>query len=141
MKPINEIRIGNRIPELTIEGCLVLKNKPNKDGYIRVVVGSRTDNTRNFKMSHRISWEDKYGLIPEGYEIHHKCRNRACCNISHLELIKISKHKTLTNIERYADTIKLGKAWIKEGKSIRFIAEILDRTESTVYRWKREINV
>lgn len=51
-------------------------------------------------MSHRHVWEDANGPVPKGFELHHKCRNRGCSRLSHLELIGISEHKSLTNRER-----------------------------------------
>lgn len=36
---------------------------------------------------HRYVWELANGTIPDGLEIDHQCRNRACCNIDHLRLV------------------------------------------------------
>lgn len=36
--------------------------------------------------SHRAIWEHHNGPIPDGLIIRHKCDNKACCNINHLEL-------------------------------------------------------
>jgi hypothetical protein len=83
-----------------IEPCKVLRNKPNRDGYIRIRIGSRKDGSRRLIMSHRHTWKQVNGTIPDGFEIHHKCRNRACSRLTHLELIGISEHKALTNRER-----------------------------------------
>ena len=35
---------------------------------------------------HRVIWQQHYGDIAEGLVIRHKCDNRACINIEHLEL-------------------------------------------------------
>lgn len=37
--------------------------------------------------SHRISYELHVGKIPTDLEIDHLCRNRSCCNPSHLEVV------------------------------------------------------
>lgn len=36
---------------------------------------------------HRAAWELANGPVPEGFELDHLCRNRACVNLSHLEVV------------------------------------------------------
>jgi len=36
-------------------------------------------------LTHRVMWEQLVGRIPEGLDVDHLCRNRACCNPDHLE--------------------------------------------------------
>ena len=36
--------------------------------------------------AHRLAWIFTNGEIPSGLVVRHKCDNRACCNIAHLEL-------------------------------------------------------
>lgn len=36
--------------------------------------------------AHRFAYIDKAGPIPDGMCIDHLCRNRACCNVSHMEV-------------------------------------------------------
>ena|SRR5215813_1701201 len=38
-------------------------------------------------LAHRLAWELVHGPIPDGREIDHLCRNRACPNPAHLELV------------------------------------------------------
>ena len=47
------------------------------------------------KKAHRVAWERVHGPIPEGHHIHHVCRNRACVNVAHLELLPASEHLRL----------------------------------------------
>lgn len=42
--------------------------------------------------AHRFSWELAKGDIPWGYHLHHKCRNRLCCNPDHLEVLTPEDH-------------------------------------------------
>ncbi|WP_396019924.1 HNH endonuclease signature motif containing protein [Arthrobacter sp. ISL-95] len=41
-------------------------------------------------VSHRVAWLSLVGPIPEGLQIDHLCRNRACCNPGHLEPVTCS---------------------------------------------------
>lgn len=36
---------------------------------------------------HRIRWKKKYGPVPKGMHLDHLCRNRACINLDHLEIV------------------------------------------------------
>ena len=38
-------------------------------------------------LAHRVAWEDAHGPIPDGLHIDHLCRNRACVNVDHMEVV------------------------------------------------------
>ena len=114
-------------------GCIVCtSHKLNLDGYLR-----KHNNGRGLTMWHRKVWEDENGTIPDGYEIDHLCKNRACFNIEHLQMITTHDHRVKDNIERYADIIAEGHRLIKEepNLSIREVADRLGHTYSRVYHW------
>lgn len=85
-------------------GCRVCDNSRNQDGYIRVR-GYRIGKD-GLVMLHVLQWVLTHGIIPDGMEINHKCSNRSCCNLEHLELICGSAHATLTNVNRVGYTME-----------------------------------
>jgi hypothetical protein len=54
-------------------------------GYGIAMVGSRTDGTRRFLSMHRVAYAELRDEIPEGLDLDHLCRNRACWNPWHTE--------------------------------------------------------
>lgn len=71
------------------------------DGYGRMNVKCEDGKWRG-KLTHILVYEHFVGAVPEGFEIDHKCRNRACCNPSHLEPVT---HKV--NVRRGLSMVKL----------------------------------
>lgn len=65
------VRAGN--------GCLIYTGKLTRKGYAHVRDGAR------MRFAHVVMYEAQNGPITVGLEIDHKCRNRACCEHSHLE--------------------------------------------------------
>ena len=66
--------------------CILSKNKPTTNGYPR-----KSYNNKVY-YHHRLIWILENGSILEGYDIHHKCGNKCCINIKHLECLKRIKH-------------------------------------------------
>ncbi|MFT8551785.1 MAG: HNH endonuclease signature motif containing protein [Acetobacter okinawensis] len=67
---------GNTIPS----PCHVFTGAKFRNGY-----GAIQDGKKKVK-AHRVAWEAEHGPIPSGQVIRHKCGNRACCNVTHMEL-------------------------------------------------------
>jgi hypothetical protein len=66
--------------------CLVWTAPLDKDGY-----GSFYLRRRN-RRAHRVAWYDMHGEIPDGMVINHICRNRACVNTQHLQVVTIREN-------------------------------------------------
>ena len=64
---------------LVSSGCWEWVGRTGKDGYGSVGAA------RNSRLAHRVSYEWWMGDIPDGLEIDHLCRNRACVRPDHLE--------------------------------------------------------
>ena len=129
---------------VTDTGCIIsTSHKLNKDGYLRV----RDDRVQGpgrkpLVMNHRKVWEETYGPIPEGYEIDHKCRNRACCNPEHLRCIPGTDHTIYTNKTRYAHRKEAAKAyWIETKCTGSALAAKFEVSFSAACKWIRDWNV
>jgi hypothetical protein len=60
-------------------GCWNWQRAKTTAGYGTVTVDDKT------RLAHVVSYESKFGPVPEGMELDHLCRNRGCINPDHLE--------------------------------------------------------
>ena len=56
-------------------------------GVIQRVLGEKP-----WGYTHRVSYEMWYGKVPRGFELHHQCVNRVCCNPEHLQRVTRKDH-------------------------------------------------
>lgn len=88
------------------EDCWLWAGTLNFGGY-----GSLYAMGRSF-MAHRVTYEDKFGSIPEGLEIDHLCRVRSCINPAHLEAVTHAENRRrsagLPENYRYGGFCKIG---------------------------------
>lgn len=66
------------------DGCLIWKGSITPAGYGQVGLGARG---KGQAAVHRLMYQWRIGPIPEGLELDHLCRNRACAEPSHLEAV------------------------------------------------------
>ena len=62
-------------------GCHVWPGAKNADGYGLLGRGGKS------MAAHRWFWIQRHGPIPEGMKLDHLCRNPACVNPDHLEIV------------------------------------------------------
>lgn len=67
------------------EDCWIWSAGKDGNGYGVAIVGSRSDGTYRHVKAHRLSYELTVGQIPDGLQVDHLCRVRACVNPAHLE--------------------------------------------------------
>ena len=69
--------------------CWLWTRATDKDGYGVFSVDGK------YIRAHRYIWQLHYGSIPEGINIHHRCKNPACVNIVHMLALSPRQHKQL----------------------------------------------
>lgn len=120
--------------------CIVVEGGyPTQDGYIRVLPKPRKEGGK-LKMLHRLEWEKVRGEIPEGYTIDHKCKNRQCQNVNHLQALPHSLHASKDNGQRYLEETVKVLLWIANnpGMKPKEISEQLGVKRQYVERLSRD---
>ena len=77
------------------ETRIKMRNKKLKDGYINKKGYKIITFFGKRKMEHRKVYEDNFGKIPEGFDIHHQDGNKLNNNLNNLHLMTKSEHTKL----------------------------------------------
>jgi HNH endonuclease len=93
--PAHKIPLDQRIAKFTRRnpetGCLLWTGCVHKKtGYGHIKVEGRN------RCAHIVVYEEEVGPVPEGLELDHTCKNRACVEIDHLEPVtsKVNCHRS-----------------------------------------------
>lgn len=89
--------------------CWISNRAKQPNGYTKIGLCGQT------LLTHRVAYEAYVGPIPDGQQIDHLCRQRACCNPDHLEPVtcreNLLRGDTLTAAEANATHCKRGHAY------------------------------
>jgi len=91
--------------------CLVWTAGRNACGYGTLVRNGRS------QLAHRVIYAETIGPIPPGMTIDHLCRNRACVNTEHMEVVTPLEN-TLRS-RTLGDTCLRGHPWTPENTEAR----------------------
>ncbi|AYR00926.1 HNH endonuclease [Arthrobacter phage Hestia] len=72
------VRFWSKVDRRSATECWPWTAHLNTEGYGRIRVGDRK------VMAHVFSWELAGHVVPDGMQLDHRCRNRACVNPAHL---------------------------------------------------------
>lgn len=103
-----EERFWNRIIGKP-DDCLIWQGYLNQDGYGRLRWKGK------LILAHVLAYNLEVGEVPEGLELDHKCRARACVNVEHLEPVT-HKENMVRGISRNAK-----KTHCKNGHEFDFV--------------------
>jgi hypothetical protein len=93
-------------------GCWLWTGGKNGDGY-----GNFRDENRVSRGAHRWSYEYFVGPVPQGLDLDHLCRNRACVHPEHLEPVshRENGHRGARGVLKDKKTSQyLGVYWVKK---------------------------
>ncbi len=93
-------RVDKQGPIPLVKGCPVTPcwihdGGVNADGYPRWWFNGAAEPVYWY------AYRQKYGRVPKGFELHHKCENRRCVNPTHLQAVK---HRDHVSGEGYGNT-------------------------------------
>ncbi len=100
INPSELSRLARRLPN----GCLEWTAGRSAAGYGRL-------GGANGDYAHRLMYELVVGKIPRGSDVHHKCLNRACIEVFHLECLTRKEHALAHRLIRARQIVRAVEEW------------------------------
>lgn len=88
ISPMTQAEIDMSRVVVAPTGCWEWTGAKNKRGHGRMWIAA----VGHVEYVHRVSYENTYGPIPEGYIVHHRCENPPCIKPAHLVAITRKEH-------------------------------------------------
>ncbi len=74
------------------DSCWLWEGTQNGVGYGVFAIPKHEGKAKKMVLAHRWIYERKVGRIPEGWHVHHKCKNPLCVNPDHLQAVSHAEH-------------------------------------------------
>jgi|SRR3990172_3180141 len=118
-------------------GCHVFTGSVSPSGYGVVTKGLDANGKQVKFNAHRLAWERAHGPVSSDTVIHHRCRNKSCINVEHLEPMERRDHARIHVTDGvYRSVAKLDEAQVRAIRSLQgrgtIIAKVFDVSPATV---------
>jgi hypothetical protein len=121
-------------------GCWLWQGCRGRDGYGKLRFSGKC------LLSHRFVFELLVGPVPIGFELHHKCEVRHCCNPDHLSILGHAEHRYLqrrTHCFRGYELTQENRFYFKTGINVGKSCCLICRREAcrkATRRWRERQN-